>query len=98
MSKVKKDLKNLAQCRCMDCPSFTVDCRVNALKNDAKKIDEGLDKANHFEGMFCAFEESGCIHEENGCLCGDCPVEHEYGLHHGYYCTHDVNKYPKEDE
>ena len=45
-----------------------------------------LDKKDHMEGMFCAFEKSNCIDTEKGCICGKCELYKENSLNKGYYC------------
>lgn len=94
MSKVKKELKNLAKCQCGMCPSFNVTCKLKAVAPDLVSLATGISKAEHFEGMFCAYEKSNCIHEEHGCKCMGCPVAEENHLHHDYYCTHNISDFP----
>jgi len=41
---------------------------------------------NRDERLFCSRGKSECEIERKGCLCGECPVESEYGLTGFYYC------------
>lgn len=87
MSKVSRTIENLKKCKCVTCPSFTTICKLKAVPGDIKEMAGGLDKAKHFEGMFCAFEKSDCIHDHKGCKCHSCKIEEEYGLKEEYFCT-----------
>lgn len=95
MSKVKKSVKNLAKCKCVTCPSFTLGCELKAAVPDMAKVATGMENKEHFEALYCAYEPSSCINEERGCKCPDCEVEHDYKMHHEYYCLHDVNRMKK---
>lgn len=41
---------------------------------------------NRDERLFCSRGKSMCEFERKGCLCGECPIESEYGLTDFYYC------------
>lgn len=49
---------------------------------------EGVDKADHIDGMFCAFGKSECITEIKSCICMTCKNAEKYGLVAGFYCVH----------
>lgn len=84
--QVAKTKENLEQCKCMGCPSYTTGCKVKNMAGNLYKLLEGLDKAEHFEGMYCAFDKSHCIDEDKGCLCDSCEVHAKYKLNKEEYC------------
>ena len=84
--QVEKTKENLKKCLCMKCPSYTTSCKLKAMPETIVKLFEDLDKVEHFEGMFCAFEKSNCIHENKGCKCVDCPIYTQYDLVREDYC------------
>lgn len=83
---VDKTKENLERCLCMTCPSYTLGCKVKNVPVNLFKQMEDLEKVDHFESMFCAFEKSHCIDEDRGCLCDGCPVHAEYDLNREEYC------------
>ncbi len=83
---VEKNTENLKQCKCMHCPSYTMGCKVKNVAENLYKMIDGIEKANHFEGMYCAFEKSSCIHEDKGCICSECPIHDKYKLNKNDYC------------
>lgn len=89
MQKVAKTKENLKKCRCNECPSYTVGCKIKNYPMNLWRMIEGLDNLEHFEGMFCAYGESNCIEEDKGCLCDDCEVFHQYQLNRDEYCLRD---------
>ena len=89
MHTVARTSENLKKCRCSDCPSYTAGCKIKNYPANLFKLVDGLDQAEHFEGMFCAFGKSHCIHEEKGCLCEQCEVFAENKLSREEYCMTD---------
>ncbi len=47
---------------------------------------------NRNQHLFCAGGKTECEVEKKGCLCGECPVESEFGLTEFYYCTEGAAK------
>ena len=47
---------------------------------------------NRDERLFCSGGKSECDLKRKGCLCGECPVESEYGLTSFYYCDEGAAK------
>lgn len=86
MSKVAKTRENLQKCRCNECPSYTIGCKVKNYPVNLLRMIEGMENAEHFEGMFCAYGTSKCIAEDRGCLCENCDVFHENNLHRDEFC------------
>lgn len=70
----------------MQCPSYTLGCKIKSVPENLFKLMENLDEVEHYESMFCAFEKSNCIEEDRGCLCDGCPVHAEYNLNREEYC------------
>ncbi|MFH1972434.1 MAG: DUF2769 domain-containing protein [archaeon] len=93
MGKVKRTKENLNKCICISCPSYSLRCKIKAIPNYAKaKIKGNIQKLNHFEGLFCAFEKSNCISKEKGCICAQCKVHKENKLKKLYFCTKNNGK------
>ena len=93
--RVAKTVENLKKCRCMDCPSYTMGCKVKNYPINIAKLAGGLDGVEHYEKMFCAFGKSNCIHEDKGCLCEKCQIFAENKLTRDEYCMTDGgNKEP----
>ena len=88
MPQVEKSKRNMERCLCLDCPSYSMLCRLKNYAENNDKPDEILKNKNHYEKMFCAFEKSNCIHANKGCLCRSCPNFKQYGLQNCTYCTH----------
>ena len=86
MTEVAKTKENLRKCKCMTCPSYTDKCKVKNAPENLLKLMGDLNKTDHYEKMFCAFERSNCIEEANGCLCSDCAVFREYNLKSNDFC------------
>ena len=86
---VARTKENLEKCRCMDCPSYTLGCKIRNMPGNIYKLMDDLNDVDHFEAMYCAFEHSRCIEEDRGCLCDDCPVHQEYHLNREDYCLKD---------
>ncbi len=84
--QVAKTKENLQDCRCRECPSYTTGCKIKNYPINMLKLLNDLEKTDHFEGMFCAFEKSHCIEEDKGCLCEECPIHAKYGLVREDYC------------
>lgn len=84
--RVDKTKENLKKCICMDCPSYSLGCKIKSAPENLLKLAEGLDKADHYEKMFCAFDKSHCINEDKGCICDNCEVHKYYGLNREDYC------------
>ena len=93
--QVARTRENLRKCKCMYCPSYTTECRLKNLPGNLVHLMEDLKEADHFEGMFCAFEKSNCIHKDKGCLCETCPIHDEYQLNNNDYCLHTGGETPK---
>ncbi|MCL2673539.1 MAG: DUF2769 domain-containing protein [Alphaproteobacteria bacterium] len=83
MSKVKKSEKNVSMCKCMECPTYTKECKAKFMAQKSQGVSE---KSNGMEDLYCAFGRSGLIKENKGCLCGTCPVRDMYTLSGGAYC------------
>ena len=64
----------------MDCPSYTLGCKVKNMPGNVYKLMGDLNDVEHFEALYCAFEKSRCIEEDRGCLCEQCPVHAQYHL------------------
>ena len=47
---------------------------------------------NRNQRLFCAGGKTECELEKKGCLCGECPVQGEYGLVNFYYCDEGAAK------
>lgn len=88
ISRVEKTKRNISRCLCLNCPSYSMMCRLKNFNETKDKSDDALKAKNHYEKMFCAFEKSDCIHVSKGCLCNSCPNFKEYGLENCTYCTH----------
>lgn len=84
--QVAKNKENLKKCVCMDCPSYSMGCKIKNFPENMIKLMNDLDDVEHYEKMFCAFGKSHCISEDKGCLCETCPVYHENDLHREDYC------------
>lgn len=84
--QVARTKENLEKCKCMDCPSYTMGCKIKNFPANMLHLVEDLNTVDNFEGMYCAFSKSACIHEDKGCLCTGCPVHTEYKLHKKEYC------------
>ncbi len=83
---VAKTKENLKSCRCRECPSYTMGCKIKNYPLNLIKLADDLDNVEHYESMFCAFEKSHCIEEDRGCLCEECPVHAKYDLVRDEYC------------
>ena len=94
--QVTRTKENLKRCLCMRCPSYTTECKIRSLPYNLVHMAEDLKNANHFEGMFCAFEKSSCIMDNKGCLCDDCPIHDEYQLKNNDYCLSTGGIKPKQ--
>lgn len=87
MGNVEKSKENMSKCMCIKCPSYSFACKVKAIPNTMMNMVKGdIDKVEHMEGLFCAFEKSKCIDEEKGCMCAECEVYKENNLTNMYYC------------
>lgn len=86
MQTVARTSENLKKCQCSNCPSYTAGCKIKNYPVNFFKLVDGLDKVDHFEGMFCAFGKSNCINEDKGCRCMECEVFHENNLSREEYC------------
>lgn len=89
MTRVARTKENLERCKCMDCPSYTLGCKIKNMAGNLYKLIDDLDKTEHFEGMYCAFEKSNCIEEGKGCLCYSCDIFHKYRLNKKDFCLAD---------
>lgn len=86
MVYVARTKKNLEHCKCLDCPSYTLGCKIKNTPINLYKLMDDLDKTEHFEGMYCAFEKSTCISDSKGCLCYECEIYHKYRLNKRDFC------------
>lgn len=86
MSTVKRTQENLKKCICMKCPSYTFMCKIKSMPENLMALMHDVEKADHMEGMFCAFGKSKCIEEQKGCLCAECEIFKENALEKGYFC------------
>ena len=98
MSEVARTKENLEHCRCMDCPSYTLGCKIKNMPGNVYKLMGELEDVDHFEAMYCAFEKSRCIEEDRGCLCPECPVYAEYDLNRDDYCLKTGGMHPEDYE
>ena len=89
MVYVARTKENLERCKCMDCPSYTLSCKIKNMPGNLYKMMEDLDDIEHLEGMYCAFEKSRCIHEDKGCMCSSCEIHNKYELNRKDYCLAD---------
>ncbi|WP_406661285.1 DUF2769 domain-containing protein [Methanolobus sp. ZRKC3] len=77
----------------MKCPSYSFGCKMKSMpKNMMTMVKGDIDKVEHLEGVFCAFEKSNCITEEKGCICGNCDVYKENELTNMYFCLENDGK------
>lgn len=83
---VARTKENLQRCKCMDCPSYTLGCKIKNMPGNLYKLMGEIEDVEHFEGMFCAFEKSNCIEESKGCLCNECEIFHKYRLNRQDFC------------
>ena len=86
MVYVARTKENLEHCKCLDCPSYTLGCKIKNTPINLYKLMDDLDKTEHFEGMYCAFEKSTCISDSKGCLCYECEIYHKYRLNKRDFC------------
>lgn len=86
--KVEKSKENLKMCICMKCPSYSLKCKVKSMPGNILHYVEGLEKQEHFESLFCAFDKSDCITENNGCVCPECKVAEKNDLKNIGFCFH----------
>lgn len=86
---VDKSKKNILQCRCKFCPSYSFGCLMKAAPQMTKIFltpGKNLQGETQVENLFCAFAPSRCIKEKKGCKCPGCPVHKKYNLDKIYYC------------
>lgn len=83
---VERNTDNLKHCKCMKCPSYSLGCKIKSTAGNLLKLMEDMDKLEHYEKMFCAFDKSHCINEDKGCICTDCAVHKKYNLVREDYC------------
>ena len=83
---VQKNIQNLQSCLCMKCPSYTEHCKIKNAVGNYIKLMNNIEKTNHYEKMFCAYEKSNCIFQHQGCLCSSCKVYQQYKLQNMSYC------------
>ncbi len=74
------------KCICMKCPTYTFSCMGKSMPGNLKALVKGLGKAEHLEGMFCAFEKSKCITKDKGCMCDKCALYRDNKLDKRSYC------------
>lgn len=84
--QVDKTKENLKKCICMHCPTYTTGCKLKNLPENLIKGMGDLEKEDHFEAMYCAFNKSHCIDQDKGCVCPDCEIYKEYQLNREDYC------------
>ncbi len=89
---VDKTKENIDKCRCMDCPTYSEQCKLRNSIENMLKLMGNYQKTNHFEKMFCAYEKSNCIYQNNGCLCATCDIYKKYNLKKEDFCTHTGGK------
>ncbi|MBR5599134.1 MAG: DUF2769 domain-containing protein, partial [Alphaproteobacteria bacterium] len=75
--QVEKNVENIRNCLCFNCPSYTRWCK-NKNNVDDMCDDISIENIDHLEVMFCAFDKSECIKEHRGCLCDKCSVHKKY--------------------
>lgn len=84
--QVERSMENLDKCLCMKCISYTGHCKMKNAPENFLKLLENYKETNHYEKMYCAYEQSQCIKEMQNCLCSKCNVYHKYKLKKSYYC------------
>jgi len=47
---------------------------------------------NRNQRLFCSQGKTECELEKMGCLCGQCPIQGDYGLTEFYYCAEGAAK------
>lgn len=47
--QVEKTKENLKKCICMDCPSYTMGCKIRSIPENLFKLAEDLEKVDHYE-------------------------------------------------
>ncbi len=92
MQTVERTSENLKKCKCMDCPSYTMECKLKNYPANLFKLVEGVENIEHYEKMFCAFGKSNCIHHDKGCLCEECQVFTENCLSRDEFCMAEGGK------
>ncbi len=90
---VEKTEFNMSRCQCLDCPSYSTDCKIKNARQTTTRPTQVLKTHTHYEKMFCAFEKSNCIHLNKGCLCENCANYHAYDLKNRHWCLH---SFPRE--
>ncbi|MBO6289176.1 MAG: DUF2769 domain-containing protein [Alphaproteobacteria bacterium] len=84
--QVEKSIENMDKCLCMRCVSYTNHCKMKNAPENFLQLLENYHKADHYEKMYCAYEQSHCIKDMQKCLCNECEVYCKYGLQNVYYC------------
>lgn len=87
MSNVGKTKENLKKCICTQCPSFVNAAKQNPLMNKTETLPDDLNKLEHMEYMYCAFDKSKIIKERKGCVCFNCRIFKDAKLANGYFCV-----------
>lgn len=83
---VEKTFENMEHCLCMQCPSYSMHCKLKNIPKNYIKLKTDMEYGAHFEKMFCAYERSDCIYQRHGCLCSVCEVARKYNLRKQNYC------------
>ncbi len=86
MTVVEKNQENLEMCKCMDCPSYSITCKIKEMPHNIIDEIQGIENVSDLEQMFCAYTKSRCINEDKGCMCNECGVHGKYNLEDGSYC------------
>ena len=86
MSQVAKTKENLKKCICMKCPSYTFVCKMKSMPSNILAMMSDINKLDHMEGLFCAFDKSKCIVADKGCTCSNCALYTQYKLDKLRYC------------
>ena len=90
MKKPEQSKDTLRRCICLECPTFTMGCKIKATPGNAEKAESEGKKADHLEGAFCAYGSSTCIIEKLECLCPQCEIYHECELEEKHYCQKEL--------
>jgi len=61
MGNVPKTIENMRKCICKRCPSYTFACKIKSMPANVMDLIKGIDKTDHHEGLYCAYEKSRCI-------------------------------------
>ena len=84
--QVERSIENMDKCLCMKCISYTNMCKIKNAPENFLKLLENYKETNHYEKLYCAYEQSHCIKDMQECMCSKCEVYHKYNLQKEYFC------------